>query len=296
MTFKPMLAAKAPDGSALRFPLLASPKLDGIRCCIVDGVPMSRNLKPIPNRFIRERISWLPFFDGELIVGNPTGADVWNRSNSGVMSRDGESDFTFHVFDLVDHPGDFLGRLERAREWITGANAPCLSVESVDHHTVWSAAELDAFEAKCLAAGYEGVMLRDPAGPYKHGRSTAREGWLMKLKRFEDHEAIVTGVVEQMHNGNEATRDELGRAKRSTHAAGKTGKGTLGALSCAYGGITFELGTGFDDATRAALWQSPPIGAAVTFKCQGFTPGDGKPRFPVFKGLRLDISEAELLS
>lgn len=287
-----MLASKAPDLALLRFPLLASPKLDGIRCCIIDGVPMSRNLKPIPNRFVRETLYGLPPFDGELICGAPTGADVWNRSQSGIMSADGEPDFTFHVFDAIGCPDmrPFADRFDAVGAWLndaaerTGGLHPDF-VSLVDHVQIDTLAELQAFEEQCVAAGYEGVMLRDPRGPYKFGRSTAREGWLMKLKRFEDYEAVCIGAVEQMHNGNEMTRDELGRAKRSSAKAGKTGKGTLGALVCQRDGVTFEVGSGFDDATRAALWARLPVLELVTFKCQGFTP-DGKPRFPVFKGVR----------
>jgi DNA ligase-1 len=143
-------------------------------------------------------------------------------------------------------------------------------------------------------------MLRDPVGPYKFGRSTAKEGYLLKMKRFEDHEATVVGVVEQMRNENEATKDALGRTKRSTAKAGKVGKDTLGAFrvkaSIPYGVgmrgfriVEFEIGSGMNDAQRAEFWKSPPIGALVTFKCQGFTP-DGLPRFPIFKGIRQDAA------
>jgi hypothetical protein len=76
-------------------------------------------------------------------------------------------------------------------------------------------------------------MLRDPNGPYKFGRSTRKEGYLLKLKRFCDSEAEVIGVVELMHNGNEAKTNALGRTERSTRKAGKTGMGVLGALACA---------------------------------------------------------------
>lgn len=285
--FKPMLAAKAPPISELRFPLLASPKLDGIRCCIVDGVPLSRNLKPIPNRSIFNCLKGLSAFDGELIVGEPTGNDVWNRSNSGVMSRDGEPDFTFWVFDFFGNSPQHVCFAERLKgAAISGA---FIRVRPLKHEFIHDAAELTNFESNCVAAGYEGVMLRDPNGPYKFGRATAREGSLMKLKRFEDHEATVIGFVEQMHNGNEATRDALGRMKRSTAQAGKVGKDTLGALECMLPtGHVFELGSGFTDAQRAVLWSSPPLGRLATFKCQGFTP-DGLPRFPVFKGFRETI-------
>lgn len=38
----------------------------------------------------------------------------------------------------------------------------------------------------CLSIRYEGVILRDPNTMYKHGRSTAKEGGLIKEKRLND--------------------------------------------------------------------------------------------------------------
>ena len=94
---RPMLACKTPaDLSVLHFPLLASPKLDGIRCLITEQGPMSRSMKPIRNRYVQEVLSHphLLGADGELIVGNATDPDVYRTSNSGVMSENGEPDFT----------------------------------------------------------------------------------------------------------------------------------------------------------------------------------------------------------
>ena len=212
--FKPMLAGKVVDPEALVYPLLASPKLDGIRCVILEGRPYSRNLKPIQNEVIHEMLSGLPAMDGELIVGASTGNDVYNRTNSGVMSRDGAPEFTFWVFDvLLRQSLPFNQRLELAQSW---ARASGKFVQAVPHKLIRSPEGLLAYEGALLEAGYEGAMVRSLDGPYKHGRSTEREGFLLKLKRHEDSEAEVLGFVEKMHNENTQTRDELGRAKRSS--------------------------------------------------------------------------------
>ncbi|MEQ1697859.1 MAG: hypothetical protein ABL901_18660 [Hyphomicrobiaceae bacterium] len=297
MTFKPMLASPAPE--TIKFPVLASPKLDGIRCIIRDGVAFSRNLKPIPNAFIQKCLAGLPELDGELICGSPVGNDVWNRSNSGVMSRDGEPDFLFHVFDHVES-GPFKDRLATARHLVADKFTPGSRLIMVPHIHIGTMDLLNTKEQQWIDDGFEGMMIRDPNGPYKFGRSTTKEGYLLKVKRFEDHEATVVGVVEQMRNENEATKDALGRTKRSTAKAGKVGKGTLGAFECEFQRVSnvdgissshtaFELGSGMNDAQRAEFWKTPPIGALVTFKCQGFTP-DGMPRFPIFKGIRQDAA------
>jgi DNA ligase-1 len=57
---RPMLSAKfdnfEQEKHNLKFPLLATPKLDGIRCVKVYGKALSRTFKPIPNKYVREKI------------------------------------------------------------------------------------------------------------------------------------------------------------------------------------------------------------------------------------------------
>ena len=286
---KPMLAHTVEDASKIVFPVLASPKLDGIRCLMIDGAAHSRNLKLIPNQFIQRKLSGLKGLDGELIVGHPRGEGVFNRSTSGVMSRDGEPEFRLYVFDMFDHyyvDNAFENRLKAAKRVADQAG---VYVTHVPHKLIKTIAELDEYEAKQLLAGFEGVMIRDPRGPYKHGRSTMREGWLGKIKRFADSEAVVIGFVEQMHNGNEAKKDALGRTERSSHKANLTGKNTLGALMVRdnTSGVEFEIGTGFDDMTRQRIWASQDywLGLTVKYKYQPTGVKD-KPRFPVFLGER----------
>lgn len=293
--FKPMLSASVEDVKALRLPLFGSPKLDGIRAMVRDGVLVSRNMKPIPN--LRTQAIFgkrmLEGLDGELIVG-PVGApDVFRATTSGVMSVDGEPDVWFHVFDCMKEPElPFHKRLTMARNIVTG----CGRAVVVDQSPIVDLEGLDEFEGRCLELGYEGVMLRHPESPYKFGRGTLKAHDLMKLKRFADAEAKVVGVYEQQHNTNEAKRDALGRIERSSHKAGKVGKGVLGGLTVVgingpYKGKGFNIGTGFDDAQRAALWrEAGPSGDLLngTIVKYKYFPSGSKdaPRFPVFLGWR----------
>lgn len=285
-TFEPMLAAKIQDAD-LRYPLLASPKLDGVRALIMNGQVMSRNLKPIPNLYTQRlfSLSILEGLDGELIVGPATAPNTFRRTSSGVMSVEGEPDVTFYVFDRWDVPATpFHVRTVMAE------NVALLNrVKYVRHHRVSCPEAVLELEHSWLECGYEGVMLRDPAGPYKHGRSTAKEGWLMKLKRFQDSEALVLGTVEQVTNTNAATRDALGRTKRSSHAAGKVAAGILGALQVRdlVTGVEFDIGSGFDAATRMTLWDNRRSILGKVVKYRFFPSGSkAKPRFPTFVGFR----------
>lgn len=290
---KPLLAATVEDEAKLSFPLMASPKLDGIRCLIVDRRPMSRNMKAIQNGHIFDTLYDLdlPDLDGELIVGNPKAADVFNRTSSGVMSRDGQPKFAYYVFDRTDKAADSFRQRLTDVSGIVRDKGGVLRI--VPHKDIRSAEELAKYETQMLIAGYEGVMLRDPRGIYKFGRSTLREGILMKLKRFLDSEAKVIGFVERMHNMNEQTRDELGRAKRSSAQAGKIATNTLGALKVRdrTTKVEFEIGTGFDDVERAHIWHERDkyMGKIVKYKYQPVGVKD-KPRFPVWLGWR-DVAD-----
>lgn len=291
---KPLLAAPVktrPDLDKLQFPMIASPKLDGIRTLLHSELgPVSRKLKPIPNRFVRSVLAGLklPCADGELIVGQATASDVFNTTSSAVMSHEGEPAFRYFVFDTFDKPADSYGdRLQR----ITAA-AHALDHSAVvvlEHSIVQNVAELVNLESAWLALGFEGIMLRSIHGPYKFGRSTFNEQTLLKLKVFTDAEAEVIGVEELLRNDNEATQDELGHTKRSSHAENKTPMNTLGALVVKGKGWeqTFKIGTGFDAAMRKKLWGMGPelIGQLVKFKFQDIGVKD-RPRFPVFLGLR----------
>ncbi len=289
--FRPMLSATVADVAALRWPLLASPKLDGIRAIVRDGIVVSRNLKPIPNRRVQAIFGkdWLEGLDGELLVGDPTDPRAFLGTTSGVMSREGEPDVFFHVFDCCREPGrPYHERLGMARDLATGSGRAVM----VEQTVVTTAEEANAYEATQLDLGYEGVMLRDAKSPYKFGRGTLSKQDLMKLKRFEDAEARVLGLEELLHNSNEATVGLLGQTERGHSKAGMVGMGTLGALQVVgvggrWDGVAFNIGSGFDVATHRAIWENGEgwIGRLVKFK---FFPLGSKeaPRFPIFLGER----------
>jgi len=280
MTFKPTLAVNA-DFAKIVYPVYASPKLDGIRCSIVGGKALTRALKAIPNLHINKFLSDAQFegLDGELIVGEPTDKTVYTNTVMGVMRVSGVPKFTFFVFDLHDAPMGYHARLGALLRMDLPLNIQVHESEVVSNET-----ELLAYESTCVGQGYEGIILRSVNAPYKYGRSTVNEGYLLKVKRFEDSEAEIIGVEEEMHNTNAAETNELGRTKRSSAKAGKVGKGTMGRLVVRdiHSGVEFKIGTGFTAAQRAETW-----GLGTIHKYKFFPVGvKDKPRHPVYIGAR----------
>lgn len=298
MKFKPMLAGKCTDTTALRFPLLASKKLDGVRCLVQGGQLVSRTLIPIPNKHVQAKFKGLPEgTDGELIVGDPREDGCCRNTVSIVMSDDKPTNFFkgyevyFYIFDTFDEPSvPFSIRMDQTNK--VADKHYRQDVTYVQQVMINDAADLALLEEAWLAEGYEGVMLRDPKGPYKQGRSSEKQGWLLKLKQFEDAEARVTGYVEECENTNEAMTNALGRTERSTAKAGMVGKGSLGKFEVkgvggTYDGVEFSVGGGFTAQMRAQFWQHREELVGHLLKFKYFASGSKeRPRFPVFLGWR----------
>ena len=313
---RPMLACSFPkwmqtaitqgDNGALttlNYPVIASPKIDGIRCLSAEpekevieqdelfstltrSEPRTRSWKLVPNIFIRQYFAEHipPGLDGELTVGND-----FQACTSGIMSHGGEPDFTYWVFDYylscepykyrIDHAGRLVEKLGIRR------------VQTLPMEVIWNAESLAAYETVCLEKGFEGVITRDPEGAYKNGRSTWREQGMVKLKRFRQAEAIVYAVEEMVRNENEAKINETGYQQRSTEKAGMVAAGMLGALLVKdiETDKEFKVGSGFTEQDRIDLWKQKNrlIGRTLTYKFQDFGIKD-KPRLPIFVGWRRD--------
>lgn len=280
MQFRPMLAvqAKIPE---IRYPVLGSYKIDGVRALVLNGQLVSRTLKPIPNKYLREQLSRPEYegWDGELALIHEGCAipDCYRETVSTVMTEDFDpTGVSWTVFDSARTPTDpYYKRLA--------------SVEQFRIRTVLidNEATLMAFEAEALDRGYEGIIIRDPDAPYKFGRSTLKQGWMLKVKRFEDDEAPVVDFEELMHNANPAQLDERGYTKHTSHQENKVPMNMLGALVVLWQGQLLRLGTGFTNEERCTVWNNKDKYRGMLAKFKYLKTGmKDLPRHPVFLGWR----------
>lgn len=280
MKFQPMLSGEV-NLRFLKYPVLLSPKLDGVRAIVRGGRLLSRSLKPIPcfaNTDVSQALS--EGLDGELIVGLPQAEDVFRKTMSTVMTYGGDaSQVKFFVFDSFAEPTKPYRERVHAFEWMKTT-----FIRPVVQEVAKTPEEVMKFEEFCVMMGYEGIMLRDPDAPYKFGRSTTKEGYLLKMKRFQDDEAKVVGFEEQLRNDNPLTHDAMGYAERSSHQANMVPKGTLGALITKWNGQELRIGTGFDDALRKRIWDNKPAFLGLTVKFKYWQVVKDLPRHPVFLG------------
>lgn len=286
--FKPLLAA-TPQLEEINYPMYASRKIDGFRCCILPmGNAVTRSMKSIPNIYVSGKLEEMdiPYLDGELVTYTKGKIDDFSTIQSKLSTRQGMPDFKFMVFDSFQYPKwAYVDRYMNNKIADYAVIHP--RIELVEQILIESQAECDKLYYNWLDEGWEGIMLRSPDSIYKFGRSTVKEAILLKIKPIDDAEALVIGKTEKLHNANEATISALGYQERSSHKENMVPMGVLGSLICQWKGVEFELGTGFTAGQRESLWNDHIEGRVVTFHFQGVGP-NGKPRFPRFKGFRFD--------
>ena len=161
----------------------------------------------------------------------------------------------FMVFDLPSHSGNFSSRVAAMRELKHRINSPY--VNFIRQYRVASNQLLMQDLQKVILRGGEGLMLHHQQSLYQTGRSND----LLKLKPYQDAEAVVIGY----------------RQGKGQFA------GKMGAIKVKMdNGKKFYIGSGFSHKER----ENPPaINSMVTFRFQGFT-NKGIPRFAVFLRVR----------
>ena len=184
-------------GKGAIYPCFVQPKLDGTRCI---GIPrkglFSRMRKSFPHmEHIVAELNQLPadvILDGELYTNELTFQQIVGLVKRETL-REGNAEnqvkIKYHVYDMVS-AGTFEERYAALTKLLRGHRF---------HHSVLVPTERCASEERMkakhneyVAEGFEGIMLRNPAGLYKHSRSTD----LLKYKEFIDEEFTVVGFTE----------------------------------------------------------------------------------------------------
>ena len=236
---------------------LVSEKLDGVRAIWDGSVLRFRSGRMInAPRWFLDGLPNRPL-DGELWLGRGTFERL-----SGIVRKEVPDDaewrqVRYMIFELPGTPGTFRERAKAMREIARQANIPWL--REIEQFSVVDRDSLHKRMKAVAKAGGEGLMLHRADALYETGRSNT----LLKMKPWEDAEAVVVGHVP-------------GKGK---HA------GMLGALRVRTSdGREFSLGTGFSDEQRR---NQPLLGSTVTYRYRDVT-GNGLPRFASFLRLRTE--------
>jgi DNA ligase-1 len=270
----------------LRYPVLASVKMDGIRALKTEAGLVSRTLKLIPNESIRRRADKLPVgFDMEL-----WGTFRYDEIASIVMSEEHilSDQIEFNILDVWNRTYSY----NKLPEYFMSIRHIVFEGVCELCECVWinNAQELLEYFRGVEDTQGEGICFRTLDSPYKQGRSTLREQYLVKLARMVRTEVTITGFEEQMLNTNGERRHATGQMKRSSAQAGMIGKDTLGSFAVRDSkGREFTVGSGLTDSLRKQVWEQRDrwLGRTITIKHKPH--GEKiKPRSPIYVGLRTE--------
>lgn len=195
--------------------------------------------------------------DGELWIGRAQ-FDLLSGTVRRIEPLDSEwRQVRYLIFELPGAAGDFSSRIQQMRGLVTQAAVPWLQL--VEQTRVINRAALMQRQDTVVRAGGEGLMLHRADAPYITGRSNV----LLKLKPWQDAEAVIVGYTP-------------GKGKYD---------GMTGALIMEMpDGKRFQVGSGLSDALRR---QPPPLGTRITYRYQHLTK-NGLPRFARYLRIRED--------
>ena len=228
------------------------------------------------------RDAWV--FDGELIYKNPEGMSDGEafRYGTGLLNSDNKdkTGIKFVIFDVIPVVEFDRGKCTIPYK-IRRIGLNCLRAEITRKHLENIEIVPMVYEGKdqsvipkwldyAVEHDWEGLMLNTDV-PYRR----ARHNGCLKIKRFYTVDLRITAIEE-------------GQNRLA---------GTMGALVVDYKGNELRVGSGFDDATRAAVWENPDnyIGKIVECKYKEVTmdkkTGLESLQFPTFVRFRNDKNE-----
>lgn len=289
-----LMLANVWEGEDLQYPVIAEPKLDGLRIVVVfkNGVghAFSRGAKEYESLdFIVEALRTLGpqgditgdcVFDGEVYC-----TSGWNETISLVKTHPENltaekkqalrQRLSYYVFDWVDgklgqSKEPLVVRRARTENFVKAMNHP--NVKYIQGEMVNDKEELmEAYEA-FLQMGFEGMMIKKLDGLYVQERS---DNWL-KFKPEQDEDVEILELIEG----------------KSPNTIGKLGQVKVRTKD----NVQFYVGSGFSFSQREQFWKNRDtlVGTIIEIKCQKDSGQNvAKARFPIFKRLREDRRRGE---
>lgn len=308
--FKPMLYPNdSTDVEDVKYPQLASYKLDGIRCLFINGNMVSRQSKYFRNPELTKRFQPLIDFsrehhiilDGELYDETATFQEIGS-----CTSKEGQElpdTLFYYAFDMLEYDADAnawktdVGALERI-ERLKGCKEnyfndyPFFGV--LVQSMVYEPEQVNLMFESARMAELEGLILKHPDSMYKFGRVTTKSGDGYKLKEWRTEDAIVKDIVQatKVDPNAEKKMDVFGYSKTSRKKADRIPIEKAAGFIVEYNGNDFTVSLAGTDKFKKEVWKnkSKYIGHYIEYK---FQPDGVKnvPRFPVFLRMRPDKDE-----
>lgn len=314
--FSPMLA---PNDSVnldeIKYPILASYKLDGIRCLFIKGEMLSRSLKPIQNKQLREKMQPLTDYSREnncILDGEIYSPELsFQLITKFVMTQNFEDKksikkygkvitipkhLKFYCFDCVKEDNFNQPFAERLLYNVTG-NKNDLQykfdeiINVINQDYLYSAKEVNDYFNIALNNNYEGLILKEPNGKYKCGRGTIKEGLIYKVKPFVTFDAEILGVIQgtEVNPNAEKKINELGRSVTSKKKDDRVLIDKASAFEVEYEGQKLKVVLAMTDAEKEDVWANREQYKGRMIEYKGMLIGSKDvPRHPVMIRFRED--------
>ena len=153
----------------------------------------------IPATYIREDPYVKQIFkeNPEIILDGEIYRHLWNLQKISGLCRketleEEHKELVFHCYDIVDTQSPFKLRARKLGE-LNNSRPDNSRIVFVEHRPVKGLDQIMQMHDEAIAAGYEGLVVRDPEKEYKPG---ARDNRMMKIKIFTDGEFLITGIAE----------------------------------------------------------------------------------------------------
>jgi len=297
--FRPM---KAPNEEIkledLKYPLIASYKLDGIRCVFREGKMLSCSLTPFANNQLCKRFQVLTDYSnktGRLLDGELLSKSLTFNELSGLiraLDRPIPNDLFFYMFDAVENDQfnePFTDRIKTVE--VHAPKFPGL-IKPVQQRIVTNIEETKNFYQDALAWGCDGLILRSFNGKYKTGRGTLKEGLIFKHKPYRTFEAQIIDVVQAttVDPMAEKTVDRLGYSETSK----KKGDRIPIESACDFvvlheGQLSLKVVIAMTDVEKAEVWKNRQSYIDRWIEYKGMLVGSKDlPRHPVYLRFRDD--------
>lgn len=204
---RPMLAQSFDKhAKKIVYPVFVQPKLDGVRCLaykkgseIILESRKGKRFKSLKHieEFLDDVFKKYPglILDGELYNSTENFQEL-----SGIIRRDKTNPKSikihYHIYDIIneksfDERNKFIEKLFDSDHLKVGPAKDFII--KVETFTAKSKDEVDKLHDKIRGEGYEGIMLRNSAGPYQPDK---RSYDLQKYKVFQDQEFKIVGAEE----------------------------------------------------------------------------------------------------
>jgi len=291
MKFKPMLSPNEKvDLDMIQYPILASYKLDGLRIIFYKGEILSRSLKQIVNKQLRENFKPIADYsrennlilDGEIYSHELTFQAIVRY----VMTKDFEDKksikkhgkvltipehLKFYCFDAVqdDNFGeDFVSRLNYAE--CLKIKFGELVVEEVEQFPMWNKTQVEDLFEVALEKGYEGLILKSFLGKYKCGRGTIKEGLIYKVKPYQTFDGVIVEVIQatKVDPNAEKKTNQLGRSETSKKIGDRILIEKASAFRVKYLDTTVKVVLAMTDDVKEEVWRNREsyIGKMIEYK------------------------------